>query len=86
MAESILFLQWQKELFHRKRQSFQRKNLSRKEQKTDIFQQATVWRLNLVKKLTAKLELLYWAIFKEVVILVLLIEFLLQESVLKVQN
>ncbi len=33
MAESILFLQWQKELFHRKRQSFQRKNLSRKEQK-----------------------------------------------------
>ena len=86
MAESILFLQWQKELFHRKRQSFQRKNLSRKEQKTDIFQQATVWRLNLVKKLTAKLELLYRAIFKEVVILVLLIEFLLQESVLKVQN
>ena len=86
MAESILFLQWQKGLFHRKRQSFQRKNLSRKEQKTDIFQQATVWRLNLVKKLTAKLELLYRAIFKEVVILVLLIEFLLQESVLKVQN
>ena len=84
MAESILFLQWQKELFHRKRQSFQRKNLSRKEQKTDIFQQATVWKLNLVKKLTAKLELLYRAIFKEVVILVLLIEFLLQESVLKV--
>ena len=86
MAESILFLQWQKELFHRKRQSFQRKNLSRKRAKTDIFQQATVWKLNLVKKLTAKLELLYRAIFKEVVILVLLIEFLLQESVLKVQN
>ena len=40
----------------------------------------------LSEKLTAKLELLYRAIFKEVVILVLLIEFLLQESVLKVQN
>ena len=56
MAESILFLQWQKELFHRKRQSFQRKNLSRKEQKTDIFQQATVWRLKLSEKIDGEVR------------------------------